>query len=420
MITLFIILIILSAFFSSLETALFHIKPYEQTNNTVRRLLKNPKKLLVSLLTGNTLVNIGLGSLGASYTLYLYNNNANFSDLSISFLLFVEVIIVTIILLIFGEVIPKTYAMKKSEKLANISAKTLQIYMKIISPITFIFYIITKFIVYILPIKKEQIFDSEEELIMLAEIGEEEGALDQEESDMIQSVFEFKNKLVKEILTPRVDVVSLDSSQTLDNAMDIIMTEKFSKIPVYKNSIDNIKGILYAKDIIPYLIGSRPKIELIKLSREPYFIPETKPIDDLLKEFKVKKTSIAVVVDEWGGTSGIVTLEDVVEEVMGELSDPYDREEYEIIRKKDGNIITDGAIKIYDLEENMDLEFPDNREYDTLAGYILDAFGDIPEKGTEVSFQNYNFKVIKLNSNRIDKVEISKLNKLDNFAKEIK
>ena len=408
MITLFIVLIILSAFFSSLETALFHIKPYEQTNNAVKRLLEKPKRLLVSLLTGNTIVNIALGSLGASYTLHLYNNNPLFSNMSISLLLFLEVIIVTIILLIFGEVIPKTYAMKKSEKLASISAKTLNIYLKIIYPITFIFYIITKFVVYILPIKKEQIFDSEEELIMLAEIGEEEGALEQEESDMIQSVFEFKNKLVKEILTPRVDVVALASSQTLDNAMDLIMTEKFSKVPIYKDSIDNIKGILYAKDIIPYLIGSRPAIELMKLSREPYFIPETKPIDELLKEFKVKKTSIAVAVDEWGGTSGIVTLEDIVEEVMGELRDPYDREEYEIIRKKDGNIITDGAIKIYDLEENMDIEFPDNREYDTLAGFILDAFGDIPEKGTEVSFDKYNFKVITLHSNRIDKVEISK------------
>ena len=186
------------------------------------------------------------------------------------------------------------------------------------------------------------------------------------------------------------------------------MKEKFSKIPIFRDTIDNIRGILYAKDIIPYLSGSRPNIDLFKISREPYFIPETKPIDDLLKEFKLKKTNIAVVVDEWGGTSGIVTLEDVVEEVMGELRDPYDREEYEIIKTKDGSIITDGAIKIYDLEENLDLEFPDDREYDTLAGYILDSLGDIPNKGSVVDFNNYKFKVIALDSNRIDKVEIKK------------
>ena len=243
---------------------------------------------------------------------------------------------------------------------------------------------------------------------MLAEVGEEEGTLDQEESDMIQSVFEFKNKLVKEILTPRVDVIALESNASLDDIMDLIMKEKFSKIPIYKDNIDNIKGVLYAKDIIPYLTGSRPDIDLLNLSREPYFIPETKPIDDLLKEFKTKKTNIAIVVDEWGGTSGILTLEDVVEEVMGELRDPYDREEYEIIKKKDGNMIIDGSIKIYDLEENLDLKFPDDREYDTLAGYILDSVGDIPNKGLEVSFENYKFKVIALDSNRIDKVEVMK------------
>ena len=186
----------------------------------------------------------------------------------------------------------------------------------------------------------------------------------------------------------------------------LIMKEKYSKIPIFKENIDNIKGVLYAKDIIPYLTGSRPEIDLLKLSREPYFIPETKPIDDLLKEFKTKKTSIAIVVDEWGGTAGIVTLEDVVEEVMGELRDPYDREEYEIIKKEDGSIIIDGAIKIYDLEENLDVEFPNEREYDTLAGFILDSLGDIPSKGSKVSFNKFIFKVITLDTNRIDKVEV--------------
>ena len=397
--------LILSAFFSSSETALFHLKSYNNINERVKNLLSKPQKLLSTLLTGNTIVNIAIGSLAATYTV---NYVSNYSTLSISTLLLLEVIIITFLVLIFGEIIPKTYAIARSEKYSNFIAKPLDIILTIIYPIAFFFHKITDLIIKVLPIKKEKIFDSEEELMMLAEVGEEEGTLDHEESDMIQSVLEFKNKLVKEILTPRVDVVSLDSTSTLDEAMDTIMNKKYSKIPVYKGTIDNIKGILYAKDIIPYLIGSRPAIELMKLSREPYFIPETKPIDELLKEFKVKKTSIAVAVDEWGGTSGIVTLEDIVEEVMGELRDPYDREEYEIIRKKDGNIITDGAIKIYDLEENMDIEFPDNREYDTLAGFILDAFGDIPEKGTEVSFDKYNFKVITLHSNRIDKVEISK------------
>ena len=385
LITVFIILIVLSAFFSSLETALFHLKSHQKVNKTVRKLLNNPKKLLASLLTGNTIVNISLGSLAAYYTL----NNFPNSEYSQSSLLLLEVFIVTVILLIFGEILPKTFAIVKSDKLANLLAKILDIVIKLIYPITFVFLQMTKFIIKVLPLKKEEIFDSEEELKMLAEIGEEEGTLKQTESDMIQSVFEFKNKLIKEILTPRVDVVALNSTDSLDSAMDMIIEKKYSKIPIYKESIDNIRGILYAKDIIPYLIGSRPKIDILKLARVPYFVPETKPIDELLEEFKQKKTNIAVVVDEWGGTSGIITLEDVVEEVMGELSDPFDSEEYEVIKQKDGSIIVDGSIKIYDLEENLEINFPDDREYDTLAGLILDLTGDIPKKGQVVTFENF-------------------------------
>ena len=406
LISIFIILIILSAFFSSLETALFHLKSHQKINKVVERLLKNPKKLLASLLTGNTIVNISIGSLAAYYTLQNFSEGAAYSNQT---LLLIEVVVVTIVLLIFGEIIPKTYAIVKSDKLANFLAKILDVVIKLIYPITFIFLKITEFIIWILPIKKEETFDSEEELKMLAEIGEEEGTLKQTESDMIQSVFEFKNKLIKEILTPRVDVIALSSTDSLDVVMDLIMEKKYSKIPVYKENIDNIKGILYAKDIIPYLMGSRPEIEILKLSREPYFVPETKPIDELLQEFKIKKTNIAIVVDEWGGTSGIITLEDVVEEVMGELSDPFDEEEYEIIKNKDGTIIVDGSIKIYDLLENFEINFPDDREYDTLAGFILDIVGDIPKKGHIVKFHTFQFKVVSIESNRIDKIEIKNI-----------
>tara|TARA_B100001540_G_scaffold266303_1_gene247288 strand:- start:384 stop:1613 length:1230 start_codon:yes stop_codon:yes gene_type:complete len=404
MIFLFIILLVFSAYFSGLETALFHLKSTSNVNDSVKKLLSRPKKLLSTLITGNTIVNIAIGSLAATYTV---NNFSQISTLSIPSLLFIEVVIVTIVILIFGEIIPKTYAISQSEKLSNASAKFLQLIVKIVYPIAFVFYKITDVIIKILPIKKEQIFDSEEELIMLAEVGEEEGTLDHEESDMIQSVLEFKNKLVKEIQIPRVDVVSIESSSSLDQAMDLIMNKKFSKIPVYKETVDNIKGILYAKDITPYLIGSRPEIDLLSLAREPYFVPETKPIDEVMQEFKLKKTSIAVVVDEWGGTSGILTLEDIVEEITGELRDPFDKEEYEILKKEDGSAVVDGSINIYDIEENFDIEFPDEREYDTLAGFVLNDIGDIPKEGEIVKFKNYYFKVLKVLSNRIDKIEIS-------------
>ena len=197
---IFIILIVLSAFFSSLETALFHLKSHQKINKTVKRLLEDPRKLLVSLLTGNTIVNIAIGSIAAYYTLENFKGTG-YSDQS---LLLFEVIIVTFFLLIFGEIIPKTYAIVKSDKLANLLARILEIVIYVLYPVTFVFLKITQFAIWLLPIKKEETFDSEEELKMLAEIGEEEGTLKQTESDMIQSVFEFKNKLIKEILTPRV------------------------------------------------------------------------------------------------------------------------------------------------------------------------------------------------------------------------
>jgi CBS domain containing-hemolysin-like protein len=260
----------------------------------------------------------------------------------------------------------------------------------------------------LIPSRKEKIFDSEEELKILAELGEEEGTLQEEESEMIQSIFDFTDKIVGEIVTPRVDIVGLKSTDNLDKAMDIIGEKQFSKIPIYKDNMDNIKGILYAKDIIPYLMGSRPQINLQMIAREPFFVPETKPIDELLAEFKSRKTSIAIVVDEWGGTEGLVTLEDIVEEVIGEIRDPYDNEEADVLKQADGSFIVDGSITIYDLEEETDIKFPEKRDYDTLAGFILETLTEIPTSGEHIEYDNMVFTVQTVHNNRIEKVRIEK------------
>ena len=395
----------MSAFFSASETAFFNIKKHENVSRRVQFLLDNSRELLTFILIGNTLINIAIGSLAANYTLSVFQNTFSFPKET---LLILEVIVVTIIILIFGEIIPKTIAIKNSKNLSDFVSIPINFMLTVSKPAFFIFYKFSDLIIKINPFKKEMTFDSEEELVMATEIVEKEGTIQSSESDMIQSVFKFSDKLVKEVLTPRVDIIAIDSKSTIDDAMDLISNKKFSKIPVYKDSIDNVKGILYAKDIIPYLMGSRPNINLLTLSRRPFFIPETKPIDDLLEDFKLKKKNVAIAVDEWGGTSGLITLEDIVEEVMGEISDPFDSEEYSFIKTGKNNFVVEGAIKIYDLEENVDIEFPEVREYDTLAGFILDYIGDIPTVGQIVKYENYSFKVIKLNQNRIDKVEIKK------------
>ena len=402
-IIIFIFLLILSAFFSGTETAYFHIRKHrKETPEKIKSVLDSPQRLLVSLLTGNTIVNVSIASLAAYIT-------AGFADdytWSKSTLILMEVLVVSVVVLIFGEILPKMIAIKYSKEYALKMYTPLKIMMFILSPIAQGFNAITNVVIKIIPFRKEKIFDSEEELKILAELGEEEGTLQEEESDMIQSIFDFKEKTVGEIITPRVDIVSLKSDESIDKAMDIIGERQFSKIPIYKDTIDNIKGILYAKDIIPYLMGSRPNVNLQTLARQPFFVPETKPIDDLMEEFKLRKTSIAIVVDEWGGTEGLVTLEDVVEEVMGEIRDPYDQEESNVLKQSDGSFIVDGSITIYDLEEDTDIEFPDDRDYDTLGGFILDILTDIPQTGEQVEFNNMIFTVQTVENNRIGKIKI--------------
>ena len=402
-IIIFIFLLILSAFFSGTETAYFHIRKHrKETPEKIKSVLDSPQRLLVSLLTGNTIVNVSIASLAAYIT-------AGFADdytWSNSTLILMEVLVVSVVVLIFGEILPKMIAIKYSKEYALKMYTPLKIMMFILSPIAQGFNAITNVVIKIIPFRKEKIFDSEEELKILAELGEEEGTLQEEESDMIQSIFDFKEKTVGEIITPRVDIVSLKSDESIDKAMDIIGERQFSKIPIYKDTIDNINGILYAKDIIPYLMGSRPNVNLQTLARQPFFVPETKPIDDLMEEFKLRKTSIAIVVDEWGGTEGLVTLEDVVEEGMGEIRDPYDQEESNVLKQSDGSFIVEGSITIYDLEEETDIEFPEDRDYDTLGGFILDILTDIPQTGEQVEFNDMVFTVQTVENNRIGKIKI--------------
>ena len=397
----FFLLLLLSAFFSSSETAYFNLRRHRgNLSNKVKKIINEPEKLLITILTGNTFVNIALGSLAAIVT------HRYFGDSS-SAILF-EVLIVSIVILIFGEILPKIIALHNSEKFAELFKFPVKILLFLFTPFVYASKIITK-IPNFLPINKEKIFDSEEELKILTEIGEKEGTLQEEESEIIQSIFDFKDKHVREIMKPRVDMVAVESNSSIDDVMDLISSKQFSKIPVYKENIDKIVGIIYAKDLLPYLMGSRPNISIVKLARTPFFVPETKEIDDLMEDFKNKKMNIAIAVDEWGGTSGLITLEDIVEEVLGEIQDPYDTDQSLIFKQKDGTMIIDGKITIYDLEEEVDIEFPEDREYDTLAGFILHSVGNIPNIEDEIYYNQYKMIVKSIDGNRIDKIHLVKI-----------
>ena len=397
----FLALILLSAFFSGTETAYFNIRPHrDDVPSKLKDLLANPRSLLVSILTGNTIINVAIGSLAAIITYRISPDNPN--------LILLQVIVVSTVLIIFGEILPKTIAMRSSNKFANSVYYPLRFFIILLYPLTLLLNGINKLVLKLVP-KEEKPFDTEEELEILAELGEEKGSLDEEESDMIRSIIKFDDKTVREIMTPRVDMLSLPSNSSIDDAMDLISNKQFSKIPLYKDNIDEVNGVIYAKDLVPYLIGSRPNVKLKSISRDVYFVPEQKPIDDLLNDFKEKKISLAIVVDEWGGTSGLVTLEDIVEEVMGEIRDPYDIENSPVSKLNNGSFIVDGKISIYDLEEEIEgMSFPEDRDYDTLGGLILDSLEDIPKEGQLVIHDEWRIKVLDLDGNRITKVQISK------------
>jgi len=406
LLTIFIVFLFLSAFFSGSETAFLNLKKYnKKIPSDILAFSKQTKRLLIGLLFGNTIINICIAFLGAYFIHQIEGQVPNAS------LRFLEIVLVSLLLLIFGEVIPKVFAMRNSLKFAQTVFPALSFIFVLFKPIIFIFDKLVEFFHSLILIKDEKIFDSEEELKILTELGEEQGTLEEEESEMIQSIIEFNDKEAGEILTPRVDIIGVEASASLDDVMDLISNKQFSKIPVFIDTIDNIKGILHIKDVMPYLMGSRPQINLLSISKPPFFTPEKKPIDELLDHFQQKKTTMAIVVDEWGGTEGLITLEDIVEEVLGEIRDPFDNEKNLINKNSPGNYMIDAKISIYDLEEAIDIEFPADRDYDTLGGFILHQLQDIPQENDTVEFNGIIFHVKNVNDNRVGIINVIKTKK---------
>jgi CBS domain containing-hemolysin-like protein len=259
-----------------------------------------------------------------------------------------------------------------------------------------------------MPFKRESLFDSEDELMTLADMGAESGSIEREESKMIKSVFDYGDTAVREIMVPRIDMVGIDRQINLKEAIKTIKESKFSKFPVYNGNLDSIEGILYAKDVLPQMNGTNKNSNIISLCREPYFVPESKQIDSLLKDFQRRRDNIAIVVDEYGGTAGLVTVEDIVEEVVGEIHDEFDEKTPMIVSTGNDNWLVDARIPINDLEDELPISFEEEREFDTLGGFFFSQFGDIPLVGTSITHDTFRFQVRTMEGNRILKIEISK------------
>ena len=407
----FIVLIILlfgSAVMSGAEVAYFSLGPEDiekfKSNKSkkakvVMKLYNNPEKLLSTILVANNTINIAIVLLSAFLSSRLFNFG---NDPVIGFI--VEVVIITFILLFFGEVMPKVYASRNNVQMALFMAFPLTIMEKIFRPVTAILIFSSSFAKKRTVTRRTNI--SMDDLSDALELTSEEF---NEDEKILKGIVNFGNINVSAIMCPRMDVTIIDIKSGFNKIVPLIISSGFSRIPVYSDSFDNVKGVLYAKDVLPYT-NNPDNFKWQTLLRPPYFVPETKKINELLKEFQLKKIHMAVVIDEYGGTSGIVTLEDVLEEIVGEITDESDEDQLLYRKLDDRSFIFEGKILLNDFCKvfNADEDIFDyvRGEAETLAGLILELTGEIPKKDKVIKFGNFIFRIESVDRRRIKEIRV--------------
>jgi gliding motility-associated protein GldE len=410
-IVVLLLLLLFSALISGAEVAFFSLSQTDlnrasesksSKQKAVVTLLERPKRLLATILVSNNFINILI------VLLFAYIGDFLFAEIASPLLKFlIEVVVITFLILLFGEVLPKLYASRNSLKFAAIMAYPFKTLVSLLSFISFPLLGLTNIIENNLGKQKSSL--SVEKLSQALGLTSNE-SVDKDDQKILRGIVSFGNTETGQIMTPRIDIFALSKEETYENVVAKIVNEGFSRNPVYDENIDEIIGVLYAKDLLPYI--DVKNFEWQKLIREPYFVPENKKLDDLLKEFQEKKNHLAIVVDEYGGTSGIVTLEDVIEEIVGDISDEYDQDDapYSII--DENNFLFDGKINLKDFYKILEIEdsylFEENKgESETLAGFILEIHGRFPRKQEIITFFEYIFKVELMDKKRIKQVKVT-------------
>tara|TARA_B110000046_G_scaffold101301_1_gene108803 strand:- start:135 stop:1442 length:1308 start_codon:yes stop_codon:yes gene_type:complete len=411
-IVLLAFLLICSALISGAEVAFFSLTPsvieeqkeaYPKKILKIENLLKKPKRLLATILVANNFINIGMVLLFASL------GDLIFGDVVNEFVrLFIEIGLITFIILLFGEILPKIYANKNSMIFSRFMVGIIYFLdRKLLFFITYPMSRVTLFLERNFG-QKSNTF-SVNTLSQALEFTEQKDTTKQEDQ-ILQGIINFGATDTKQVMCPRIDVFALDKEMTFEEILPLIIEKGFSRIPVYKDKMDQIDGILYVKDLMPNI--STPNFKWQDLLREPYYVPENKKLDDLLNEFKVKKMHMAVVVDEYGGTSGIVTLEDLIEEIVGDISDEFDEEELEFSRVDAKNFIINAKVSLKDFYRIIDLEDFEGfekvkGEAETLAGFILEIAQQLPVFGQKIEFENILFKVELVDKKRIKQIKVT-------------
>lgn len=405
-IVILIICLVLSALFSASETALMSlskirvkqmIENREKGANRINKLLSDPSRLLSAILIGNNVVNIGASSLMTSLAIDAFGNTG----------VGVATGIMTLLILVFGEITPKSLAANNSEKISVRLSGFIEFVTNLLTPISFVLNIITDFLVKLLggEVDKKKPFITQEELKTIVNVSYKEGVLEGEEKDMIYNVFDFSDSQVNDVMVPRTEIVAIDVDLPYEEIIKIINKEQYSRIPVYENTIDNIIGILYVKDLLFLDVNKESPFDLRKYIRQPYFTPEYKSIKELFKEMRTNRNHMVVIIDEYGGTEGIVTIEDVVEEIVGDIEDEYDKKIKEIEVIKEDEYLVNGNVRIDIINELIGTHI-ESEDFDTIAGFVIGIIDRLPEAGEEIEYENIRFIIENIDRNRIKKIRI--------------
>jgi len=398
---LLICLLVLSGFFSSAETALFSIsktrtlhiaKKGGKSLQLIKKMKDDPHKLLSTILIGNNIVNVGAAALATSLSMGIFPNHA------VGF----TTGIMTFFILVFGEVLPKSIATRNNIFIAKIAI--FPIYW--LSILFFPFLAFLNFIPKLTGRIKKPPGVTEEELMTFVEVVEEEGEIKEEEKELIYNIFELDDTNVSEIMTPRTDMFVVEAEEKLQ--LDRIIQSGFSRIPVIEGDIDHVIGILNIKDLFMHQWTSSKEIDVRKIMTKPYFVPENKKLDNLLHQFKKIKHHMAIVVDEYGGVSGLITLEDTLEEIVGEIRDETDKDEPHIVEMDNQTWIVLGKSEIEEVNEKIGIDIPDSKEYDTFSGFILDKIGRIPKEKEKIMFETFIITVKAMEGNRLREFIVKK------------
>jgi gliding motility-associated protein GldE len=413
-----LILFIASAFFSGSEIALFSLnrkklKNEFSANHLIGRyifqLLQFPRRLLVTILIGNTIVNVAASIIAVSLALEFAQHFVISKELALT----IQIILLTLLIVIFGELIPKVAASKNPVTFSKFCAVPLYMINIVLYPISEIITEAIKISIANLKYDKTKIAMKPDELTELAKLSHERGTIVEEEQGLIHSIVNFRSVSVQEVMTPRVDIVAIPDSINITELFALINSSGHSRLPLYRNDLDNIIGVIYAKDLLPFIKekGEQSIFSVNSIARKILFVPKTKMINDLMYIFQEKKMHIAVVVDEYGGTAGVITLEDILEEIIGEIRDEYDKEENPVIKISETSLLVLGKYSINELNDLLNISInTDKNDFETVGGFVLNQAGHIPKEGYSFSLENHKFTVKEIANKRIKKVLIERIN----------